>query len=148
MTWLASSLIGNWVPSSDWNESMGARVPEVRMTDRAEFLMSEKTRAEFRHQKWRVYLTLIGGILVLYQRLLWPWKSRQKGNEINSCAKHSWFVLPHFLPQVPHIVTFLFLYAMINLGHMKKSIQRQNRVDWKRLKETPTPIKTGNGWEN
>ena len=34
MMWLASSTMGKGIPSSDWKESMGDKVPLVRMTER------------------------------------------------------------------------------------------------------------------
>ena len=45
-TWLASSLIGKAIPSSDEKEFMGDNVPEVNMSDRTSEDISENTWEE------------------------------------------------------------------------------------------------------
>lgn len=44
--------MGKGVPNSDWNESTGARVPDVRTMDRVSWDTPLKETAEFKHQKF------------------------------------------------------------------------------------------------
>lgn len=54
MTWLASSWIGNWIPSSDEKDAIGDSVPDVRTIHRVWEPISEKTWewTKPRHSRW------------------------------------------------------------------------------------------------
>jgi hypothetical protein len=57
MTWSVERLCGNLAPSSDWNEDIGDKVPEVTITLLATS-KSENPMAGFMHQKLRPSSTL------------------------------------------------------------------------------------------
>lgn len=66
MTWLASSWMENFTPSSEEKEPMGDRVPEVNTMVFTEPLKSEKACGT-----WKKHVLRRGFLLLFYNKIVW-----------------------------------------------------------------------------
>lgn len=69
MTWAASNLIGNSAPSSDWKDSMGDSVPDVKITERRLSFISLNATAGCKQYMFKLYFQLVVKFLPLRSAL-------------------------------------------------------------------------------